>query len=198
MKFEADIIRFFQLNMNPTWITIFQIISLFGGYLGFLFTFVVVLIKKRSLGYALFFAYFVAQLLNRVLKHLVGRNRPFVDYSDIFNYGQEDGFSFPSGHSLGAGVFATYLIYVVTCTKMSKLDKSLSIVSICLFASSVMLSRMTLGVHYLTDTIVGLILGILFAIISILLYNIIVKRYVLKDIKNGENDGRNFVSHNGR
>ena len=193
MKFEADIIRLLQTNMTPTWITIFQIISLFGGYLGFILTFFVVFIKKKSLGYAFFVAYFASQLLNRALKLLVARNRPFVDYADIFNYDNEDGYSFPSGHSLGAGIFATYLVYVIICAKFSKADKVLSIIAVCLFALTIMFSRMTLGVHYLTDTIVGVIFGILFAILSILLYNVLVKKYTIKYLKNGESNGRNFV-----
>ena len=194
MRFEADIIRFLQLNMNQTWITIFQIISMFGSYLGFAITFLIIWFKKRDLSCALFFAYFISQFLNRILKRLIGRNRPFVDYEDIFNYGEEDGYSFPSGHSLGAGILATYLVYVVLNLRLSKADKTLAIVTITFFAVSVMLSRMTLGVHYLSDTIIGLILGISFAIISILLYNIFVKKYVGRKTMIGEQNGRNTFS----
>lgn len=193
MKFEADIIRFLQGNMNHTWITIFQIISLFGGYLGFILTFFVLFIKKKSLGYAFFVAYFVAQFSNRILKLIIARNRPFVDYSDIYNYDNEDGYSFPSGHSLGAGIFLTYLVYVILPLKISKIDKVLYTSGLSLLSLSVMLSRMCLGVHYLTDTIVGIILGISFAILSILLYNIFMRKLIFQKISSGEKDGRNFV-----
>ena len=40
-----------------------------------------------------------------------------------------------------------------------------------LILGTIMLSRLVLGVHFLTDTIVGMIEGILLAIIAILLYN---------------------------
>ncbi len=193
MEFEADLIRFFQLNMSPAWVIVFRVISMFGSLMGFAITFFIVFLKKRSLAYALFVSYFVFQLLNRVLKHLIARNRPFVDYQDIVNYDNEDGFSFPSGHSLSAGIFASYIVYVIIKSNSQSLNKALSIVLVSIISFSVLVSRMALGAHYLTDTIVGLILGILFAIISILVYNIIMKKLFFKRDYIGENNGRNIV-----
>lgn len=166
---------------------------MFGSLMGFAITFFIVFLKKRSLAYALFVSYFVFQLLNRVLKHLIARNRPFVDYQDIVNYDNEDGFSFPSGHSLSAGIFASYIVYVIIKSNSQSLNKALSIVLVSIISFSVLVSRMALGAHYLTDTIVGLILGILFAIISILVYNIIMKKLFFKGDYIGENNGRNIV-----
>lgn len=193
MKFEADIIKFLQLNMSPSWTMIFQIISLFGGFLGFFLTFLIIFLKKRSLSYAFFIAYLTSQILNKILKIIIARNRPFVDYVEIKNYGMENGYSFPSGHSLSAGLYSTFLIYLILNSNLNKTDKSISIISAVLFALSVMFSRMTLGVHYLSDVIAGLIFGISFAIISILLYNIIMKKLVSEKARNGENNGRNII-----
>ena len=45
-----------------------------------------------------------------------------------------------------------------------------------LFCLLIALSRMVLGVHYLTDTLAGIIIGIIFAIGIILLYNMLRKK----------------------
>lgn len=180
--------------MSPAWTIIFQIISLFGSLFGFILTFLIIFLKKRNLSYAFFVAYFFSQILNKILKYLVARNRPFVDYQDIENLGQEDGYSFPSGHSLAVGLFSTFLIYLVINSNLKKADKVIIFISTALLSLSVMFSRMTLGVHYLTDTIAGLIFGILFGILAILLYNIIIKRLIYQKVRNGENNGRDIIS----
>ena len=115
MKFEADIIEFFQTNLTPTWITVFQIITLFGSFLGFILTFILLFIKNKKLSYIFAITFVVAQICNKILKLIIARDRPFEAYESIINYGNEDGFSMPSGHSMSAGLFATFLIYMMSC-----------------------------------------------------------------------------------
>lgn len=177
MGFEYDIIKFLQANATPNWVTFFQLVTMLGSYLGFLITFIIVFAKNKKLSIALAITFMVASLINHVLKSIVGRTRPFDTYADIVNYGNEDGFSFPSGHSLCAGIFATYLFYTLICSTKNKWTRVLGSISIILVAMLIALSRMVLGVHYLTDTIAGIFFGILFAFIGILLYNILVKKW---------------------
>ena len=176
MKFEYEIIKFLQSNASPSWITFFQIATMLGSYLGFLITFIIVFAKNKKLTIALTATFIVASAINHILKAIIARSRPFDSYADIMNFGNEDGFSMPSGHSLCAGIFATYLFYTLLKSTKNKWTLILGSITISLFSLLVMFSRMVLGVHYLTDTILGFILGILFAFTSILLYNYIVKK----------------------
>lgn len=176
MGFEYDIIRFLQANASTEWITFFQIVTMLGSYLGFLITFFIIFAKNKKLTFALIATFVIGSVINHILKALVSRSRPFDTYSDIINYGNEDGFSFPSGHSLCAGMFATYLFYILLKSTKNRWTIALGGISISLITMLIALSRMVLGVHYLTDTIMGIFLGILFAFIGILLYNYIDKK----------------------
>ena len=176
MGFEYDIIKFLQANATSQWISFFQTITMLGSFLGFFITFILVFIKNKKLSIALAVTFVVASVFNHFLKAIVSRARPFDTYTDIINYGNEDGFSFPSGHSLCAGMFATFLFYtLMNCTK-NKWTIILGGLSLSLLTILIALSRMVLGVHYLTDTIIGIFMGILFAIIGILLYNTLSKK----------------------
>ncbi len=176
MDFEIKLIEFLQTNATVGWITFFQIVTMFGSYLGFFIVFVILFLKKRSLSYAFAISFAVASVLNFCLKQIIARERPFVNNDTILNLGNEDGYSMPSGHSMCAGLFATFLFYLILKISQSKITKVLGAITLILFPMLIALSRMVLGVHYLTDTIVGIIVGIIFAIIAIMLYNVIMKK----------------------
>lgn len=180
MGFEYDIIKFLQASATPNWITFFQIVTMLGSYLGFLITFIIVFAKNKKLSLALAITFIVSAIINHLLKSIVSRARPFDTYTDIINYGDEDGYSFPSGHSVCAGIFATFLFYTLISSTRNKWTIALVTISISLVAMLVALSRMFLGVHYLTDTIAGIFFGVLFAFVGILLYNILVKKWKRK------------------
>ncbi|MGZ3885430.1 MAG: phosphatase PAP2 family protein [Bacteroidia bacterium] len=92
-------------------------------------------------------------LLTEGLKYSVQRKRPFVAYPDeIVCRKQESGFSFPSGHTSAAFSTATAL---TLSTKKWYVG-----VPAYAYASLVAYSRMRLGVHYPSDVIAGIVLGI--------------------------------------
>lgn len=176
MDFEVKLIEFLQANASVGWITFFQIVSMFGSYLGFFIVFVLLFIKKRKLSYAFAIAFIVASVINYILKQIIARDRPFVNNEVILNLDNESGFSMPSGHSMCAGLFATFLFYLIIKSSQKRMTKILGGIAVSLFPILIALSRMVLGAHYLSDTIVGIIIGIIFAIISIMLYNIVMKK----------------------
>ena len=177
MGFEYEIIKFLQSNATTNWITFFQIVTMLGSYLGFLVTLIIVFFKNRRLTIPLIITFALGAVINRFVKAIIARTRPFDTYSDIINYGNEDGYSFPSGHSLCAGIFATFLFFTLLKSTKNKWTIALGTISLVLLTILIAFSRMVLGVHYLTDTIMGIFFGILFAIISILLYNILENKW---------------------
>ena len=184
MEFEADIIKFLQANAGSGWITFFQIITMFGSYLGFLIAFIIIFIRNRKLSYWLAITFAVGSVINFALKMIIARPRPFDTYSFISNLDGEDGFSMPSGHSLCSGMFATFLIYHLWQHKKDILTRTLGTICLSFFSMLIGFSRMILGVHYLTDVIVGIIVGIMFAIVAIWVYNRVEK----SNTKGKEND----------
>ncbi len=94
-----------------------------------------------------------SSLLTSGLKYLVNRPRPFVTYSkDIIQRTKVGPFSFPSGHASMAFVTATAIT-------LSTRNIYLAIPSYA-YAAFVGYSRMRLGVHYTSDVLGGMIIGI--------------------------------------
>lgn len=173
---EAEIIRFLQANASVGWITLFQFVTLFGSYLGFIIVFAILFIRQRKLSLTFAVTFVIASLINQVLKHLIMRDRPFVTNSDIINYGNEDGYSMPSGHSLCGALYATFIFYHILSTSRHTSTKVLGGIFCFIFPFLIAYSRMVLGAHYLSDTLVGIALGVAFAVIAIVLYRIYIKK----------------------
>lgn len=182
-EFETKIIEFLQTNASTGWITLFQFITLLGSYLGFAIIFVILFIKQRKLSYVFAVTFVVASVFNQLLKLIIARDRPFVNNPQILNYGGESGYSMPSGHSLCGGLFATFLFYNILTTSKYKTTKILGGAFCILFPFLIAYSRMVLGVHYLSDTLAGITLGVIFAILGILVYRYCIKKYNTRKTK---------------
>lgn len=176
MEFEALIIKFLQTNASTGWINFFQITTMLGSYLGFFISFIIIFIKNKKLSFFFVLAFAAACVGNFLLKILIQRERPFENYDFIYNYGNEDGFSMPSGHSVCGALFATFLIYHLFTQIKDKWTRFFGTVSLSLLAMLTAFSRMVLGVHYISDVISGIIIGIIVAIIAICVYNITIRK----------------------
>lgn len=108
-------------------------------------------------------------LINQTLKHLIMRPRP-----DFLHLVEETGFSFPSGHSMAAFGFYGYFIYLINISKLNKKIKVIltSILSIIILLIG--LSRVYLGVHYISDVVAGFIMSFIY----LLLFITITKKYL--------------------
>jgi undecaprenyl-diphosphatase len=90
-------------------------------------------------------------LLNAAVKILVHRHRPFVT--------QWDGYSFPSGHTIGAILLYGTLLLILLPMIRGRHWKALAVVSGVLLMALVGFSRIALGAHYLTDVVGAMLLG---------------------------------------
>ncbi len=139
------------------------------GNAGFLWLFIAILLlfSKRYqkcsvyLLTAIFFAMFFG---DEVLKPLIGRMRPISKFPTIELLIKSPGsFSFPSGHAMVGFASATVLYY---CNRRFGLIAYV-------IASLIAFSRIYLFVHYPSDTLGGIVFGVLTAIFTIHILNLI-------------------------
>ncbi|MFY1577341.1 phosphatase PAP2 family protein [Verrucosispora sp. WMMD703] len=95
-----------------------------------------------------------ALLLDPSVKSLVGRLRPVVEAPVAIGLGN----SFPSGHALGSMVvYGALLLVFLPAVRYRKLFTA----AVALLVVAIGVTRIALGVHYLTDVLAGWLLGAL-------------------------------------
>lgn len=104
----------------------------------------------KTLAVILIFSILVTAVLVMTIKFTVRRRRPEGDWGDI--YRKTDPHSFPSGHAARAAMLAVLGV---------GLGPSWFGLLLVMWAPLVILARVAMGVHYLSDVIAGALLGIL-------------------------------------
>lgn len=100
-------------------------------------------------------------IIHYVLKILVGRIRP--EGAELI----ETTSSFPSGHSTMAVIFLALLVFfVLPELKNLFLKRILQILSFCLMIL-IPFSRMYLGLHWFSDVVAGMLLGMVIVVASV-------------------------------
>ena len=97
----------------------------------------------------------LAGILIVSLKHLYQRPRP-----EILHLVEEKGFSFPSGHSLAVTLLIGSLIIIVGQRVKDRTVKLILQILLGIYLVSVIISRVYLGVHYPSDVLASLCLGL--------------------------------------
>lgn len=101
-------------------------------------------------------------ILNTCLKYIFRRERP----RDIMMV-IENGFSFPSGHTMLATIFYGFIIYLIYKSDKSRKFKYVSIILLSLLTLLIGISRIYLGVHYTTDVLGGYLISISYLMVFI-------------------------------
>ena len=155
MQFELEIIYWLQNLRNTFLDLLFEFITLFGeeliiiGILGLIFWCI-----NKEIGKRLAITVFISLGINSLLKVIIMRTRPFLVDSNITNLRPETSgsYSLPSGHTQSASTVFFGLFYFF--------KKKYLLYFAIIITFLVGLSRMYIGVHYLTDVLAGGLLGL--------------------------------------
>lgn len=175
MEFEWKILDFLDALRNQFFDILNYFISFFFGSLLLIILFLVIYwIVDKEKGQIIGFTFISCVLFNNLIKGFFHRKRPF-EYENksylrkLQNSKLDDGAtgtSFPSGHSQNSASLYTSLILSYPGKRFRFLHITL-IVIICLVG----LSRMYLGVHFPSDVVAGILLGIGIATVMVYLQN---------------------------
>ena len=170
---ELEIIRTIQSIANPFLDVLFQMITILGEEVILISVITTIYwAMDKKLGEYVAFSSLTSLLFNNVVKDIFKMKRP-IGEEGIRTLRAETatGYSFPSGHSQGAASFyGSIAIY---------LKKKSGYIIAGIIMVLVGISRLYLGVHYPKDVIVGLIFGVLIAIITYRLFNRVKNRNLM-------------------
>ncbi|MDA3932606.1 MAG: phosphatase PAP2 family protein [Tenericutes bacterium] len=155
MTFELNIVKWLQENRNGFLDFLFEFFTLFGeeaiiiGVLGLVYWSI-----NKEYGKRLAITIFISAGINSVLKVIIARPRPFLVDDTITNLRPEtsSSYSMPSGHTQSAATTFFGLAYFF--------KKRYLFIFAIIITILVGISRMYIGVHYLSDVLVGGLLGI--------------------------------------
>ena len=177
-NFEIGILEFIQSHMSCAFLNAVMpvITSLADAGIFWIIVAVAMLFfkKTRKMGLTMGVALILGLIVgNGILKPIIDRTRPYDFYKEMtgleYNLliGKLDDGSFPSGHTLASFEAAGAMLFR---------DRRFGLPALAL-AVVIAFSRLYLFVHYPSDVLAGIILGLLFAFASYLLINAIYKKY---------------------
>ena len=159
MSWEFDFLYALQNIHNPVLDKIMIVLSTIGDA-GLLWIGVAILLicmkKYRKCGLQVAAAMLLTFIVgNLILKNMIHRDRPcWIDPSITLLVKSPSDFSFPSGHSMNG---FTASVSILLC------DKKLGIPAVIL-AAAIAFSRLYNFVHFPTDVIAGIVIGIVSAL----------------------------------
>lgn len=165
MDTMIEILKYIQSFSNPFLDSFFELVTMLGENIFFIAVIAVFYwCFNKTYGYKLAFVYLTSGAFNTIIKEIVKFPRP-IGYEGIRSsrIKTAGGYSFPSGHTQQASsLFITLM--------MEFRKKWLYIIGV-LGMLFVGLSRMYLGVHWPTDVIGGLMIGILWTITVVKIFD---------------------------
>ena len=124
------------------------------------------IIRNKKISIAILVNLLLATLLNLATKAVFQRERPNISNWLV----NELGYSFPSGHSSVSMAYYGFLIYLVYKKIKNTKLKWFAITILSIIILFVGISRIYLGVHYLSDVLGGFLFSIIYLIIFVYFY----------------------------
>lgn len=167
--YDAPIYNFISRFSYPDF---FLFVTKFGDAIFILFCLCVSLVFLREMRARKFISLImlVEISLNVGLKLFFGRARP-----NVVHLIEETSYAFPSGHAMASTTFYLLIIYFLWNTNLNKPLKIAFTIFLVLLILFICISRIYLGVHYASDILGGLLLGVFLVSFGIFLYQSIHK-----------------------
>ena len=158
----------FKSNITTYVFKFFTLLCSTEFIIGMVVGLLIVSIITKNLDKGLFFSLNIGicALLNQFVKFIIHRPRP-----EGINMIKENGFSFPSGHSMLSMAFYGMLIYLINKSNLNKAIKIILDIILVLFIILTGISRIYLGVHYASDVCAAYALALAYLIIYISIAN---------------------------
>ena len=166
-EFDEVIFSFVHSFRNEFFDHFFVIISYMGEAITIvgLCAFLLILPNRRRIGLRVSLVVLVSAIINYAIKTIVARPRPGLMYfisNPPLDYSYPTSYSFPSGHSQTAYLFYVVLVIFLICNygrhkKMYPFYLTLGFI----IPGCLPLSRIYLGVHYPSDVLAGISLGLM-------------------------------------
>lgn len=173
MGFEVDLIRLMQSGSNAFSDYLFLIITYFGDEMFFMIVAIGLFwFFDKRYAFRLANIYLLSAVVVEGLKNIFCRPRPYNAYShDVRSiFSKTGGYSFPSGHSHSIANLSTQLSLKFGKKADGTYRQWVYIVAISLTVL-VMISRMYLGQHYLSDVLTGAFCGIAHVFLLTMLFD---------------------------
>ena len=150
---------------NNILLSVATLLSFLGSIKGLIVVsfFLVFILKSNKQRIFLFLDLIGSGLIINITKNIFLRERPIIGQNLLADY------SFPSGHTFIAITFYGFLLYLVMKDKESNYKRLKEGVLLFLIIT-IPLSRLILGVHYLTDVLGGITLGLAYLFFLIIMY----------------------------
>ena len=140
-----------EVTMLGTWIVVLSIVGIAGLFLW--------LTKHQYSAVLLLISTAGGIGLNNILKVGFSRPRP-----QVFEWGTTvSSFSFPSGHAMSATVVYMTVAYLAARLQKRHAARLATLAVAAVFVALICLSRLYLGVHYPSDVVAGVIIGLSWA-----------------------------------
>lgn len=118
------------------------------------------IIKKKKISFLIVVNLVFIVFLNQILKLIFKRDRPIG-----FRIIEMSGYSFPSGHAMVSMAFYGLFIYIIHHFVKNKKLKTILITLNVIIIILIGISRVYLGVHYLSDVVTGYSISIIYLLI---------------------------------
>lgn len=164
---KEDLLLYYLLISikNNILLSVATLLSFLGSIKGLIVVsfLLVFILKSNKQRIFLFLDLIGSGLIINITKNIFLRERPIIGQNLLADY------SFPSGHTFIAITFYGFLLYLVMKDKKVSYRKLKEGVLLFLIIT-IPLSRLILGVHYLTDVLGGITLGLAYLFFLIIMY----------------------------
>ncbi len=162
--FDNFIYNHVKKLINPNTTKFFKIVTELGNYTVMIPIIIIFYLFNKDKSFNRYFTINLISVFasNFIVKSIIRRDRP-IDINLII----ENGFSFPSGHSMVSFAFYGFLIYYLYHTDLKKPLKYSLMALLGFIILLIGLSRIYLGVHYASDVIGGFLLAFIYLVIYI-------------------------------